>query len=249
MDENKSYFDVLKEHIEKIDPKLNSDDFISQLNETFNSAVDAKVSAIIKEKGPEIEDKAVTELTEFKTELVDKLSVYLDKSANEFVEKYEPDIKESLKASVYENLFENLMDVFRKFNVNIPEREFDISSKLQEEIERLEAKVNSLVNENMNLEDKVLKEKCIRIRSEKTKDMSSVQKEKLDNLMESVEFSDEHIFEQKLDTMISTFLNANVKEEQFFKENMYDEDDTKKFINENNEDFVNEWVGYLNKRG
>jgi vacuolar-type H+-ATPase subunit H len=203
------------------------------------------VSALLQEKEPELEDKAVTELTEYKEDLVDKLDTYLDETSKEFVETHKPEIQDSLKVSVYEDLINHIQEGFRKFNVKIPESEMDFSIELKEDLETAESRINSLMQENMELKNEILKEKCLRIRSEKTKNISDMDKAKLDGLMDSVEFEDELVFEQKLDTMISKFLGEEINDENIFNEDLESlHTDFEKSKN-SNEKYVNEWNTFL----
>lgn len=202
----------LIEAFKSIDENIVTEDFTNKIETIFEAAIEARISVLREDIEKEVESKQIFELQEFKDTLINNLDKYLDESVKDFMENFKPEIEDTIKSTTFQKLFDGIMEQFQRYNINVPVSQMDIVESLKEENEKIEEKVNELINEKFNLQEKVLKEQCMRIFSEKTNDMAMTEIEKLKIMMKDVSFEDAETFSEKMDVMIGNFLVEDKKE-------------------------------------
>jgi hypothetical protein len=202
---------MLVEALKTIDANIVTEEFTKKLETIFESAVETRISQLREEIENEIQDKATTELQEFKEEVVNNLDKFLDECVNEFNENFQPEIEDTIKSVTYQNIIDSIMETFEKYNIQVPKSKLNIVSALKEENEKNEDKINQLINEKFELEEEILKQKCLRVFVEKTENLTESEKDTLKKLMKDVEFDNSENFENKLSVIIENFLQKENK--------------------------------------
>lgn len=192
-----------------------SDELKESLQATFDTAVKAAsvqlVTDVLQEREKQIEEKYTKEAIELTEEidqkykdrentLVESTQIYLDEFLNEWVENNKIAIDNSIKAKLFDSMFEGLSNIFVEHNLNVPTEEINIMDELQEDVDELQEKVDSLMKQNKSLQTQLkeheLKEMIVRL----TEGLTQTQIEKVQMLSESIVIDDN--VEQKLRTII-----------------------------------------------
>lgn len=188
-----------------------TEEFKTKLTTIFESVVDMRVDEIrveLEEQYNQDVEKSLVAITE---ELKVELDQFLDYIASEYIKENEVAIDKSLKADIAENVLVGLKSLFDENFITIPEEKVDIADALSEEVESLQEQLNTLIQTNIELGDKLkqfAKQDAI---AEHIVGMTDVQADKFIKLVENIEFSgDVEAFNKKLGVIKeSNFVKAD----------------------------------------
>jgi hypothetical protein len=198
--------DMVKKHKgsmkEDVDALFNgeslSEDFRVKATLIFESAVQSRVEKIVEDVLAENDAILAEAIESIKTELSEQVDEYLNYVVEEWVNENRVAIETGLRAELVEDFINGLKNLFAEHYIDIPEEKIDVTEELavkvaslEETVATAEADMASLVEE-LNA---VKKEKSIRLACE---GLTEVQAGKLKSLAESVEFTTEGDFENKL---------------------------------------------------
>ena len=213
-----------------------SDEVKENLQITFDTAVQAAAvqiqESILVAATAELEEKHTQDVLEIAEQieekyqereqaLVEQTQTYIDDFLKEWAEQNKLAIDNSLKAKLFDSIFESLSNVFVDHNLNVPTEKVDIYEELQQECDELQNKVDSLMKENKKLVEDSIELKVKEIIKEATKNLTQSQIEKVIALQESISI-DENI-EKKLKTIVQ-MVEATSKKE--VKETDKDDDES-----------------------
>lgn len=237
-----------------------TDELKENLQVTFDTAV--KTAAIqiqeqvLEEATKELEDKHaenvidITESIEQKYQereeaLTEATQTYIDDFLREWKEENKIAIDNSIKAKLFDSIFESLSNVFVEHNLNVPTEEVNVMEELQQECDELQTKVDSLMKENKSLNVKLNEQKVKETIKEVTKNLTESQIEKVIALSEQI-VVDENV-EKKLRTivqMVEATTKKEVKEKEGDKE-PEDKGEDKKEPEDKGEEIVKENLNYV----
>lgn len=214
-----------------------ADELKENLQVTFDTAVQAAAiqiqESVLEEATKELEEKHtqdvldITEQIEDKYQereeaLVEQTQTYIDDFLREWKEQNKLAIDNSLKAKLFDSIFESLSNVFVEHNLNVPTEQVDVYEELQQECDELQNKVDSLMKENKKLVEDSIELKVKELIKESTKNLTQSQIEKVIALSEQIQI-DENV-EKKLRTIVQ-MVEATSKKS--VKESDEENDDSK----------------------
>ena len=203
-----------------------SEEVKTELTESFDAAVDAKVEAktleIVESKEAEYKEYVESQLEESRSSLEAKLEEYLDRVVEEFITENEAKLEEATAEKQYDAVLEGFNAVLVAAGVEIAQiaEAKEEADKELEEIEKEEAaelaeseRVDALMEEVMGLKAtnaELLKTGLVK---ESMEDMTDVQKEKFMKLATVVEFEAKapEAFITKLDTIAESVVGAKAE--------------------------------------
>lgn len=173
------------------------------LKEKFDSAVKTKVTEVTMEINTELEERFAKEHDAKIADIQEKSDKYLDLAVKEFVSQAQPVWESEIKVARAEKIIEEFSLIAEAFGVSMNKiDESDESKKLVESLDESIKREKSLQESLDNLtKDKMLKEA-------KTS-LTSVQSDKLDKLIESVDFVNEESFKSKLGLYVGVVSNGD----------------------------------------
>lgn len=155
---------------------------------------EAAVAARVIEKEVELEGKFEERFQEeFEAkcgELEEQNAQYMNRIAEEWYADNKVAIDSGIRAELAESFLAGLKDLFEKHYVNIPEDKVDVVEKLAEEVQTLRAQLDEAEDKLIKQDAVTEKDNSIRdsIVAEAAKDLSELQKERLQQIVETVEF-------------------------------------------------------------
>lgn len=215
---------ALDKLFEALDDKVFTPELKESLKAQFNEAVEAKAIEIADEKIEEeitklsekadehielLNEKAETYKEEQKVEMLESLDKYLDRVVEEFVEEVKDTLAESVVSEKAEMIVEAMDAMLVATGVKIATIvEAKDENSVQAELEESTAKVDTLVEENVEL--KAENENLVKLGtiSELKEGLSLVEAEKFEKLAELVEFSKDETFVAKLETIKESVLGS-----------------------------------------
>jgi hypothetical protein len=191
------------------------------LTEEFKEKASIIFEAAVKSKIKEVEEAlkesyAVTLIEEVETikeELVDKIDNYLTYAVESWVEDNKVAVESSLRTQIAENFMQSLKTVFEENYIEVPESKVDLYAKLEEEKEAAESKLAESLNLLSGLVEKVEEISREKIIAESTSDLADTQAEKLKELLEDIEFTNETAFRKKVQTIKEFYIKKQTSDD------------------------------------
>lgn len=186
-----------------------SEEFKSKVETLFEAALSVRLQVALgelKEEFERINEEKINNLVE---NLVAKLDEYITYIAESWVEKNEVAIESTLTTEITKDFITDMLEVFQKHNINLPEESVDVVEEAIERGDILEEKVNELLNENAAMLNSLKHYRREELFAEACDGLTLLEVEKLHALQEEVDF-DEQTYVQKLNTIKEGFLNKSV---------------------------------------
>jgi len=192
-----------------------SEDFRVKATLIFETAVQSRVEKIVEEVLSENDNILNEAVDAIKTELADQVDEYLNYVVEEWVKENEVAIETGLRAELSEDFINGLKNLFAEHYIEIPEEKVDVAEELAAKVVELEMSAASKDEAIAGLTEQinaVKKAKSINLACE---GLTAVQAEKMKSLAESVEFTTEGDFDNKLAVLRENYFpsKVNVKSE------------------------------------
>jgi len=200
---------LLKETFSKLGPDVLTDDVLTEMVEVFEGAVEMKAAENRETIQEELEVKNREELADFKSNLVETADKFLEEAVSEYLVE-DDKIGMAVENEVYSKLFTGIKEVFAENNLTLPAKDGKMIDRLKEQIDSLKSELNESKSEVFELREDVLKEAALRVFNEETSDLTENEVEKLQKIMEEVEFDTVESLQSKIEIFKKNFLKEDV---------------------------------------
>jgi glutamate mutase epsilon subunit len=129
----------------------------------------------------------------------------------EWMKENELAIESGLRAEIVEDFIGGLKNLFAEHYIDIPEEKVDVVQEMADKVEELEAKLNEEISRSIEFKKEINEHKRIQALQTVCEGLTQTQVEKLKSLAESVEFTSEEEFADKLNTLKEAYTPSNVK--------------------------------------
>ena len=209
----------VKEHIDAI---FNNEDLSEDFRTKASTIFEAAVQAQLQEEKTKLEEQFDTLLVQAKEELqadlVEKLDQYTTYAAEQWMEENRVAIESALKSEITEDFINGLKGLFTEHYIEIPEDKVDVLGQMAEKVQELEDKLNSAINENMELKGQVDESVRERILADVSEGLAATQVEKLAALAEGVDFDNSENFKKKLELVKENYFPSTNSSKQLNEE-------------------------------
>ena len=172
-----------------------------------------------------LEENYATELAEeiesAKSQMVDKVDSYLNYVVEQWMENNKVAIQNGLRTEIAEDFMGKLKDLFTESYIDVPESKVDLVDEQSDRITELEEQLNAQMANAIQVSEELETLKRNAIIAEASKDLADTQVEKLQKLVDDVDFEDEATFSQKVATIKETYFKEATKT----TESIIEEDD------------------------
>ena len=177
--------------------------------EQFNESVIAQVKELVEEYGSKLDEETKeqyeTEVEKLKEDTLKLVEVAIKEFKQEAIPSWEKEVNEAKSKAIVEEMTQ----LAETFNIKI--------SKLDEskEVTGLQESFDKALEREKALEEKVQDLTKKALIKESKKDLTSVQADKLDNLLEGTEFVNESDYKEKIErfkTILGGVSNTNITE-------------------------------------
>lgn len=210
----------------------------SSINEQAEKLAEAKAQTLVEAEMSAINEAVASKVEGFKAKLQESAKVAADgieqkyketfeAEANTIVEKFKASFNEysevliekakgtplnqsDLKVAMAEELLEAAMNVFKEYNVEMPEK-VNFEEEMNKHLTSLEESLNTVQKENDALKSQILEGTKAKIKDAVTAGLSVKQKETFEELSESVLFVDEELYTARL-TKIAESISTKKEE-------------------------------------
>jgi len=210
----------VKEDIEAlVEGEELSEEFKTKASTIFEAAVHQKVMEIATVKIDELEKEYQTNLQEeivsFRDELTEKVDGYLNYVVEEWMKENELALDSSLKSELTEEFIGGLKNLFTEHYIEVPDEKVDIVESLYDKVEELEEKLNSQIDDNVQVTSELNEYRKDKILEEVCEDLADTQSEKMKSLVEGVSYEDDKDdFENKVKTIKESYFPNQTKQDE-----------------------------------
>ena len=196
-----------------------SEEFKTKASTIFEAAVHQKVMEVATEKIDELEKEYQTNLQEeivsFRDELTEKVDGYLNYVVEEWMKENELALDSSLKSELTEEFIGGLKNLFTEHYIEVPDEKVDIVESLYDKVEELEGKLNSQIDDNVQVTSELNEYRKDKILEEVCEDLADTQSEKMKSLVEGVSYEDDKDdFENKVKTIKESYFPNQTKQDE-----------------------------------
>ena len=121
-------------------------------------------------------------------------------------------VESGLRTELTEDFIGGLKTLFEEHYIDVPEEKVDIFDDLSERVEELEEKLNTEIDKNIQLVEKLSDVSKRDIVESQADGLSEVQKEKLVELSESIDYTTQEEFTEKVSTLKESYFPQKIKE-------------------------------------
>ena len=188
-----------------------SEEFKSKATTIFESAVIARSQSIMEEVEEALYEEFEVAVETVKEDLAQKLDDYINYMAEEWFKENQLAIEKGLRSEIVEDFIRGLKGLFEEHYIDIPDEKVDVVEELTTKVEDLEYTINEEISRNVEMSKQINEFKKTEAIHAVCEGLTQTQVEKLKALAETVEFTTEEEFGQKLETLVDSYFQSSVK--------------------------------------
>ena len=188
-----------------------SEEFREKAKTIFEAALKSKVTELREAMDAHYEAKLVEEVEGMKDELVERVDSYLEYVADEWLQENALQVERGLRTEMTETFLQGMRGLFEEHYVSIPEDKYDVVENMVDKLDEMESKLNEQIEKNITITKSLSEATAGGIVSNVSEGLTTVQKEKLASLAESVEFESEESYTEKLETLKESYFKTSPK--------------------------------------
>ena len=203
----------MKEDVDSLfaDDSNISEDFKVKAATIFEARVFDRVAQIQEELEAEYAGQLEEAVTAIRDELTEKVDDYLNYVVEQWMAENEIAIESGLRSEITEDFIAGLRNLFAENYINVPEDKVELVDELASKVEELEVKLNEEIEANIQYKKQLTEAIKTQLVNEVCEGLTATQVEKIKSLAESVEFSTEEEFVEKLETIRENYFPSGVK--------------------------------------
>ena len=199
---------------EDVNALLSGDESLSEeFREKAKLVFEAALGAKAKEISAELEEQYATalseEVAEIKVELTERVDSYLEYVSAEWLEENALSIENGLKSEITESLITGMKGLFEEHYVSMPEEKYDVLESMVRKLDEMETKLNEQIEKNISLNKQLGESTAESVFNRVCEGLAVSQKDKIQSLVENVEFESENDYYQKLVTLRESYFPRN----------------------------------------
>jgi hypothetical protein len=225
----------MKEDVEALfaDDSTISEEFKSKVSTIFEARVEDRVLQIEEETEAKYAGMLEEAVESIRADLTEKVDDYLSYVVEQWMKDNEIAIESGLRSELTEDFIAGMRNLFAEHYIDVPAEKVDLVDELAGKVEELESKLNEEIERAVDLKKSLVESRKVEMTREVCEGLTDTQVEKIKSLAESVEFSTEDEYKQKLETIRENYFPSNAKkatEAQLHEE--FEEEEAKKVIND-----------------
>ena len=188
-----------------------SEEFKTKATTIFEAAVVARSQSIMEEVEEALYEEFEVAVETVKEDLAQKLDDYINYMAEEWFKENQLAIEKGLRSEIVEDFIRGLKGLFEEHYIDIPEEKVDVVEELTTKVEDLEHSINEEISRNVEMSKQINEFKKTEAIHAVCEGLTQTQVEKLKALAETVEFTTEEEFGEKLGTLVDSYFQSSVK--------------------------------------
>ncbi len=186
-----------------------SEEFASKAATIFEAAVNSRVTEIAEELQVELQEQFSDAIDHLKEEFTTKIDDYLNYMVEEWMKENELAIESGLRTEIVEDFIGGMRNLFAEHYIDIPEEKVDVVNELAAKVEELEEKLNEEMHRSIQFKKEINEHKRLEALQTVCEGLTQTQVEKLKSLAETVEFTTDEEFADKLETLKEAYTGTS----------------------------------------
>jgi hypothetical protein len=181
-----------------------------------------------------------------KQDLTEKVDDYLSYVVEQWMEENQIAIESGLRSEMTEDFIAGLRNLFAENFIDVPAEKVDLVEELASKVEELESKLDEEIERGVSYAKALVESRKSELTREVCEGLTATQVEKIKSLAESVDFSTEEEYQEKLETIRENYFPSGVKKasESHLQEEVTDGSE-KRFVS--NDPFVTAVANAISK--
>jgi hypothetical protein len=221
----------MKEDIDSLfaDDSTISEEFKGKVATIFEARVNDRVTQIEEETETRYAGMLEEAIDTIKSDLTEKVDDYLSYVVEQWMEDNQIAIESGLRSEITEEFISGLRNLFAEHYIDVPAEKVDLVDELATKVEELEASLNEEIERGIQTKKSLVEARKNEITHVVCEGLTATQVEKIKTLAESVEFSTEDEYKNKLETIRENYFPSGTKraDEKQLHEELGDADDKK----------------------
>jgi len=203
----------MKEDIDALfsDDSTISEEFKIKAATIFEARVLDRVTQIEEEIEGKYADMLEEAVTSIKADLTEKVDDYLNYVVEQWMAENEIAIESGLRSELTEEFIAGLRNLFAEHYIDVPDEKVDLVDELATKVEELESKLNEEIERGVGFAKALVESRKNEITREVSEGLTTTQIEKIKSLAESVEFSTEDEYKNKIETIRENYFPSGIK--------------------------------------
>lgn len=182
-----------------------SEEFKEKAASLFEAVVSARIANIYEELEEEAMEAANEYIESYTEDLVEQLDGYLTYVSEHWLTENAVAVETGLRNEISEDFMNGLKTLFQEHYIDVPEDKYDLVGALQAQIKELTNNMDAVISENINLNSELIESYKEIIINNSSSDLAQTEVEKLRGLVESVEFDNPELFEEKVTVIKNSY--------------------------------------------
>jgi hypothetical protein len=182
---------------------------LEQLEAIFEAAVSDRVEAEVAKVLVELDENAKDYLSNVTNSLVEKVDDYLEYVVEEWMTDNTVAVEQGIKTTIAENFISGLKNLFENHYIDVPNEKYNVLDELYEQNRKLQESLNESMKFSIDLKKEIALTECAGIFVAETKNLADTQVNRLQNLMENINFNTPEEYRNKLVAIKENYLQGN----------------------------------------
>ena len=182
---------------------------LEQLEAIFEAAVSDRVESEVAKVLVELDENAKDYLSNVTNSLVEKVDDYLEYVVEEWMTQNTVAVEQGIKTTIAENFISGLKNLFENHYIDVPNEKYNVLDELYEQNRKLQEALNESMKFGIDLKKEIALTECAGIFVAETKNLADTQVNKLQNLMENINFNSPEEYRNKLVAIKENYLQGN----------------------------------------
>jgi len=221
----------MKEDVDALfaDDSTISEEFKSKVSTIFEARVEDRVTQIEEEIESHYAGMLEEAVQTIKDDLTEKVDDYLNYVIEQWMEENQIAIESGLRSEMTEEFISGLRNLFAEHYIDVPAEKIDLVSELATKVEELESSLNEEIERGIQIKKSLTESRKTEVIHVVCEGLTATQVEKIKSLAESVEFSTEDEYKNKLETIRENYFPSGTKraDENQLHEELGDVEDKK----------------------
>ena len=203
---------TMKEDIEALfaDDETISDEFKSKVSTIFEARVQDRITQLEEETESRYAGMLEEAVESIKQDLTEKVDDYLSYIVEQWMEENQIAIESGLRSEMTEDFIAGLRNLFAENYIDVPAEKVDLVEELAAKVEELEGKLNEEIDRGVSYAKALVESRKSELTREVCEGLTATQVEKIKSLAESVEFSTEDEYKEKLETIRENYFPSGI---------------------------------------
>jgi len=207
-----------------------SEEFKTKAATIFEARVQDKIAMVSEEIEARYAGMLEEAVEAVKTDLTEKVDDFLSYVVEQWMEENQIAIESGLRAELTEDFIGGLRNLFAEHYIDVPADKVDLVEELATKVEELEGKLDEEIERGVGFAKALVESRKNEIARVVSEGLTDTQVEKIKALAESVEFSTEDEYKEKLETIRENYFPSGVKKATEAQLNEQVEDEAEKKV-------------------